>query len=151
MKIILVLSSVLIVICAACGKDKTGCMGVKPEEESSQILAYSATTGGTYTKHGSGLYYNIPDSGSGVRPYLSSYVSVRYTGKLLNGVTFDSGTATLSLSNVIEGWQIGIPLIKKGGRIQLLIPSALAYGCNGRSAIPPNSVLFFDVSLIDVQ
>ena len=51
----------------------------------------------------------------------------------------------------IEGWKIGIPLIKKGGKLKLIIPSALAYGCNDISGIPGNSILFFDIDLIDVQ
>jgi len=56
-----------------------------------------------------------------------------------------------TLSSLIEGWKIGIPLIKKGGRIKLIIPSALAYGCTGYASIPPNTPLYFDVTLTDVQ
>ncbi|MCA6452324.1 MAG: FKBP-type peptidyl-prolyl cis-trans isomerase [Chitinophagaceae bacterium] len=77
-----------------------------------------------------------------------------YTGKLLNGTTFDAtaNPISLSLSSVIDGWKIGLPLIKKGGRIKLVIPSALAYSCTGAgTSIPPNSPLFFDVTLQDVR
>ncbi|MGC8000340.1 FKBP-type peptidyl-prolyl cis-trans isomerase, partial [Salmonella enterica] len=55
------------------------------------------------------------------------------------------------LNGLIEGWVIGIPLIKEGGSIRLLVPSALAYGCEGRSVIPGNTPLFFEVTLVDVQ
>ncbi len=86
-------------------------------------------------------------------PTSSSKVFVTYTGKLLSGTQFDQSSNVISffLNQVIEGWQIGVPLIKKGGKILLLIPSAYAYGCNGSRSIPPNSVLFFDIDLIDVQ
>jgi FKBP-type peptidyl-prolyl cis-trans isomerase len=53
---------------------------------------------------------------------------------------------------VIDGWKIGLPLIKKGGRIKLIIPSALAYSCTGAgTSIPPNTPLYFDVTLNDVK
>ena len=51
---------------------------------------------------------------------------------------------------MIEGWKEGIPYFKEGGVGKLLIPSALGYGPNGNSGIPPNSVLIFDIGLIDV-
>ncbi len=55
------------------------------------------------------------------------------------------------LSNVIKGWTEGMKLVGKGGKIQLWIPSDLAYGARGsRGAIGPNEALFFEVDLIDV-
>jgi FKBP-type peptidyl-prolyl cis-trans isomerase FkpA len=58
---------------------------------------------------------------------------------------------TKALNTVIEGWQIGMPLIKKGGRIKLIIPSSYGYGCIEKGNIPPNSVLYYDVYLANVQ
>jgi len=43
-----------------------------------------------------------------------------------------------------------VPYIKKGGKIKLLIPSALGYGSNAAGSIPANSVLIFDIELLDV-
>ncbi len=102
-------------------------------------------------RHSSGLYYIISAPGSGNVTYTSSTtVSTKYTGRLLNGQVFDSSATGISfaLSQVIAGWQIGIPLIQKGGKIRLLIPSALAYGNTATGAIPANSVLDFDVELL---
>ena len=128
-------------------------MTVEPAAEEPQILAYSKADSLQVTRHSSGIYYQIISPGNGAAPSQNSDVSATYIGQLLNGTTFDQSTtpASFSLAKVIEGWQIGIPLIKKGGRIKLIIPSAYAYGCNGNTGIPPNSVLFFDVSLIDVK
>lgn len=106
------------------------------------------------TKHSSGLYYQILAPGAGNTVSVNNTVYVNYEGKLLNGSTFDKSTNTINfpLSGVISGWQIGIPLVKKGGKIRLIIPSALAYGTRSPGAgIPANSVLDFTVELIDVQ
>lgn len=139
--------------CSGCSKQDQGCTPVKPEAEEPKILAYIAADSIHAIKHSSGIYYEIINPGSGATPSLNSKVFVTYTGKLLNGTKFDESTSTINfpLSGVIEGWQIGIPLIKKGGRIKLIIPSAYAYGCNGSGPIPSNAVLFFDVNLRDVQ
>ncbi len=99
----------------------------------------------------SGLYYIIDNPGSGTQPTINSEVTVRYTGKFLSGTVFDSGTASFPLSNVIKGWQEGIPLYKTGGTGTLIVPSGLAYGPNGSGSIPGNTVLLFDIYLISVK
>ena len=105
----------------------------------------------TATKHSSGLYYIIKTEGNGTNPTINNTVSVTYQGYLLNGSKFD-GTTTSPISfplrNLIKGWQIGIPLIKKGGDIKLLLPSDLAYGPSGSGPIGPNEVLIFDIQLV---
>lgn len=132
------------------------CTDRSPQLEESDIMAYASANSINAVKHTSGLYYEIIDPGSGVPPSLSSVVKVTYTGKLLNGQVFDQLNTPpaqgWSLSSLIAGWQIGLPLIAPGGRIKLIIPSSLAYGCRGVSgAIPGNSILFFDVTLVEVQ
>jgi FKBP-type peptidyl-prolyl cis-trans isomerase FkpA len=55
------------------------------------------------------------------------------------------------LGTLIEGWKEGLPYIKKGGSIRLIIPSQLAYGVQGSGTIPPFSCLDFDIKVKDVQ
>lgn len=102
----------------------------------------------------SGLYYVIEDEGNGARPTSSSSVNVIYKGYLTNGKVFDeSGPfgASFKLSQVIKGWQEGIPLFKEGGKGKLLIPSELAYGSNAPGGgIPAHAVLIFDIELTAV-
>lgn len=138
---------------SGCTKEEMGCMPVSPQSEDLQISSYASTNGIDALKHVSGMYYQILDPGTGVTPMANSTVTATYVGKLLNGAVFDSRTASFPLSGVIEGWQLGIPLIKKGGKIKLIIPSSYAYGCNGSPSanIPPNAVLFFDITLVDVK
>ena len=146
---------VFLISCSGCLDSKQGCVPLTPQSEEAQIVAYASANGITATKHSSGLYYQIITPGSGAAPSLNSKVFITYTGKLLNGTQFDQATnpstTGWALGSLIEGWQIGLPLIKKGGKIKLIIPSSLAYGCNGAGPIAPNSVLYFDIDLFDVQ
>jgi FKBP-type peptidyl-prolyl cis-trans isomerase FkpA len=153
MKYLLVMASFVLFACTGCIKNDKGCTNATPQSEEAQIQAFATANGITATKHSSGIYYEIINPGTGATPTLSSNVSATYTGKLMNGSQFDKSTSPVEfpLSGVIEGWQIGIPLIKKGGKIKLIIPSTYAYGCNGRPGIPSNAVLYFDVDLVDVK
>lgn len=108
-----------------------------------------------FTKTSSGLYYKIAEPGTGSPITIDSTVVAEYNGKLLNGYVFDKTTtgnpATFSLSGVVKGWQEGIPLIKEGGSIQLILPSALGYGLAGSSPIPAFSCLDFTVKITEVK
>lgn len=152
MKNFLLFAWLLVLSCTGCSKQERGCTSVKPEAEEPKILAYAASDSINATKHSSGIYYEIINLGTGATPTKSSTITVGYVGKFLNNNTFDQSTSyTKRLDGLIEGWQIGIPLIKKGGQIKLIIPSSLAYGCNGKGSIPPNAVLFYDINLTDVR
>jgi FKBP-type peptidyl-prolyl cis-trans isomerase len=97
-------------------------------------------------------------AGTGGNPTIDNTVTVHYEGFLMDGSKFDSSRdrgapATFGLTQVIKGWQIGIPLFKRGERGQLLIPSSYAYGNNppAGSSIPKRAVLRFDIELISIQ
>ncbi|TDO25128.1 FKBP-type peptidyl-prolyl cis-trans isomerase [Sediminibacterium goheungense] len=153
---LLLLGVVLSSLFLSCGKQETGCQPKTPASEKADMVAYCTANGITYTEHPSGILYQIILPGNDPAPTSTSTISAVYTGKLLNGTQFDA-TATprdFSLSGgLIEGWKIAIPLIKKSGRIKVVIPSALAYTCVGSSngVIPPNSPIFFDITLTDVK
>ena len=103
---------------------------------------------------GSGLYYVVNSTGNGDVPNINSIVTVAYKGTLTDGTIFDqssSSGATFPLSNVIQGWQEGIPLFSEGGSGLLLIPSDLGYGNQAIGSIPANSVLIFEVTLLNVH
>lgn len=100
-----------------------------------------------------GLYYSVEKAGTGVHPNENSDVRVAYKGYYTNEAVFDESEdigVDFNLQQVIEGWTIGIPLFKEGARGTLYIPSALAYGEEGRGSIPGNKVLIFDIHLIEV-
>jgi FKBP-type peptidyl-prolyl cis-trans isomerase FkpA len=153
----IVLSVAVAVALAGCGKSTKGCTPTTPAEDDAKMLAYISANGITATKHSSGLYYQVIDPGTGATPTLSSKVTVKYTGKLTDNTVFDSSTpkypdgVEFYLSDLIAGWQIGIPLVKKGGKVKLVIPPYLGYGCEARGPLPNNAVLFFDIELVDVK
>lgn len=106
----------------------------------------------------SGIYIQTIKKGTGPKPNKGQTVSVHYVGSFMNGKKFDSSRDrnqpfefVLGQHMVIEGWDEGIALLNKGTKAVLYIPSGLAYGPNGNSGIPPNSVLMFEVELMDIK
>ncbi len=96
----------------------------------------------------SGLYYVIIKAGTSNHPTFNSEVTVSYKGYYLDNTLLDQGDYfTSKLSNLIKGWQEGIPLIGEGGKIKLIIPSSLAYGANPSGGVRSNAVLVFDINL----
>ena len=109
-----------------CVKSPTPCTGVSPASEEAQILAYCGANGISYTKDASGIYYQVIDPGTAPHPSPSSTVGTTYVGKLLNGTVVDSTdtTFTVPLNQLIDGWQIGLPIIGKGGHIKMVVHSS---------------------------
>jgi len=113
-----------------------------------------------------GTYVEIIQPGTGPNADTSSIVKVNYTGKTLDGKIFDSNmqpgffrqsplfanlTADPTLGRVVPGWEDGLKMINKGTKAKFYIPSSLAYGAQGRGEnIPPNSILVFDIELLDI-
>lgn len=125
------------------------------EADIEAIDAYLAEKGIEAQIHPSGLRYVINNAGSGKTANLCSTVFTAYEGRRMSdGFRFERRGTPISftLSGVIKGWQIGIPLIKPTGNIDLYIPSVYAYGSRGSgSNIPPNANLTFNISLTEVR
>ena len=135
---------------SSCAKRKARKQAEKDEDI---IVQYIADHNLAAIPTGTGLYYVIDSQGTGPSCTSNSTVVAYYKGYFTDGITFDESPISgieFPLQNVIEGWKEGIPYFKEGGVGKLLIPSALGYGPNGNSGIPPNSVLIFDIGLIDV-
>jgi FKBP-type peptidyl-prolyl cis-trans isomerase FkpA len=103
----------------------------------------------------SGLQYQVVRAGSGPKPSATDVVRVHYKGTLLDGTTFDSSydrgePAEFGLNQVIPGWAEGVALMPVGSKYTFWIPSDLAYGEAGGGPIPPNSMLTFEVELIEI-
>ena len=104
----------------------------------------------------SGLQYEILREGKGTATTNTSMVKVHYTGKMIDGSTFDSSydrgePATFSAGAVIPGFSEGLQLMKEGGKIRLHIPADMAYGDRAPESIGPNQALIFEVELIEVK
>jgi FKBP-type peptidyl-prolyl cis-trans isomerase len=105
-----------------------------------------------------GLFYSDLVEGTGKVAEKGKRVTVHYTGWLENGKKFDSSvgrrpfTFVLDAGDVIRGWDVGVEGMRVGGKRQLHIPYAMAYGANGMPpVIPPYAKLIFEVELLDVE
>jgi len=119
------------------------------------FLAENAKKDGV-TVTASGLQYRVITEGAGDAPTATDTVKVHYEGRLISGDIFDSSIArgepvSFPLNGVIPGWSEGVQLMKVGSKFEFTIPSALAYGPSGTGPIPPNSVLVFDVELLEIN
>ena len=138
---------ILTMVLFSCSKKES-----QAEIDDQTIQNYLTTNKLTATKDPSGLYYNIIVTGTGNNPTSSSTIEVKYKGTLINGTVFDQNSDfTYALASLIKGWQIGIMLMKKGGKATFYIPSALGYGSTDTGPIPANSVLIFDIELINIK
>lgn len=126
------------------------------EEKGKAFLEENAKRDGVITTD-SGLQYEVVTKGTGAKPGEKDIVKVNYEGKLVDGKVFDSSIqrgepVEFAVNTVIPGWVEALQLMQVGEKIKLYIPSDLAYGANGvPPVIPPNSVLVFDVELLDIK
>lgn len=142
----------------SCLKKDSGCSygpssTVAPASEQQQLKTWLDSAGISATKDSRGFYYDIIKPGADKAPEPCSQITVSYKGQLTNDSVFDQKSKYVfsSLGSLIDGWRQGLPLIKKGGEIKLYIPPSLGYGSSSNSSIPANSILIFDITLIDVQ
>ncbi len=103
-----------------------------------------------------GVFYQSLKEGTGRLVNVSDTLTVHYKGSLFSdGTIFDQTNqkpATFPLERLIKGWQIGLSHCRVGGKMRLYICSGSAYGIRTRSAnIPPNSILVFDVEVLDAK
>lgn len=104
----------------------------------------------------SGLKYKVTELGKGRKVEVGDKVTAHYTGRLTNGVKFDSSkdrnqpfSFTVGAGMVIRGWDEGFALLNIGDKALFTIPPAIAYGERNMGTIPPNSTLVFEVEVID--
>lgn len=128
----------------------------KNKEDGEKFLAENATKEGV-TVTESGLQYTVVTaSGSGKKPTNTDTVVVHYRGTLLSGEEFDSSysrnqPATFGVTQVIPGWTEMLMIMDEGDKVNVVIPSELAYGPSGAGdKIGPNATLQFEIELIDI-
>ena len=155
-------------ILGACKKEPVGTEAEKAQAiiDDKIITDYLAANGLSAQRiDTTGVYYIVLQPGSGNDLFTNStQVTVGYTGRLLTtGQIFaktDNVHPSYRLSEVIRGWRLGIPQIKKGGQVRLLIPSRYAYGPFAQpelgkaydltDGLPASAVLDFDITLYNI-
>ncbi len=142
---------------SSCSKSDTNrCATVQttaPTDEVARLQSELSTNNITAVGDNRGFYYIITRTGDETKkPSPCSQVRVSYTLRLMNGTQVDAANnQSFLLSNLIAGWQEGLPLIGEGGYITLYVPPSLAYGVTGSGSIPPNANLIFQIELVAVE
>ncbi len=103
----------------------------------------------------SGLQYKVIKEGTGKTPTINDTVKTHYRGRLIDGTEFDSsyrrnGPSQFPVARVIRGWTEALQLMKEGAKWELYVPPHLGYEAVPKGNIPPNSVLVFEVELLEV-
>ena len=105
-----------------------------------------------------GLHYAVLNSGdiNSKSPELSDIITAHFHGTLTDGTVFWSSIEsneplTIQLSGLIEGCQKVISRMKVNDKWRVYIDPSMAYGDEGRPGIPSNSILVFDIELLDIQ
>jgi FKBP-type peptidyl-prolyl cis-trans isomerase len=130
--------------------------GGKNKEAGKKFLEENAKRPGVTTT-ASGLQYEVLKAGTGPKPTAQSQVKVHYEGTTIDGKVFDSSVkrgepVTFGVGQVIKGWTEALQLMPVGSKWKIYIPSELAYGEQAAGAnIKPNSVLIFEVELLDIE
>ena len=127
--------------------------------EASEIQDYLAKNSSLkFELKPSGLYYLDTKVGTGRTPINKDTVYIKYTGKFLNGTTFDTNVGTTDTlifpvfqNYMIAGFEEGISYMKEGGKALTVVPSSLAYGTMGHYMIGGYTPLLFDVELVKVK
>lgn len=130
-------------------------LGEKNLSEGKKFLEENKSKPGVKTT-ASGLQYIVVTEGKGPKPKVTDKVKTHYKGTLLDGTEFDNSYTRgqpleLEVNRVIKGWSEALQLMSPGSKFKLFIPSELGYGERGAGKqIGPNSVLVFDVELIEI-
>ena len=105
----------------------------------------------------SGVFFVIYEEGTGALATDDDIAFVYYRGTLLNGITFDQNLNSLPFqfivgaNGVISGWNMVVRHFREGTKGYAFIPSPLAYGTRARSGIPANSILVFNMEVVELR
>ena len=156
-RLILVFSVVLLLGCAT---DDTSCVPVSVADETSTIEEYLTQNNITAQQSSSGLYYEITEPGIGPTPQGSDIVTLEVEGFLLDGRKFEStidrgaplGPFRLDQVALIVGLQEGIALLNEGAKATMILPSSLAFGCDGSQGtiVGPNEIIVFEMEMLSI-
>jgi FKBP-type peptidyl-prolyl cis-trans isomerase len=129
--------------------------GAEDTKKKGQSFADTVAKETGATRTASGVVIRTIALGSGESPKATDTVKVHYEGKFVDGTVFDSSVARgepveISLTGVVPCWTEALQQMKRGGKAQIVCPSAAAYGDRGQPpVIPPGATLSFEVELID--
>lgn len=121
-----------------------------------EIQTYISEEGLKMNSFENGMYYNVHNEGDGEEYIkLTDRVTFHYTGSFLNGEEFQkipkNDPVTFYVRELIVGWQDALSLLKEGGEITIILPPHLGYGSKKTGLIPANSILKYELKVLEVE
>ena len=134
----------------------TSCATYSEEEKQNfdqQIQNYLDEKGVECERSDSGLYFKIIEKGEGKKIKYSDQISFKYRGELLNGRVFDDKKEPIDfyVKQLISCWKEVLLELNEGGKVFLVSPPQLGYGDHKLDDIPQNSVLVFNMEVVEVK
>lgn len=102
----------------------------------------------------SGVYYRVLASGEDCsrHPQPSSIITAHYTGRTIDGRTFDTSVGSsplvIRLRQLIPGWIVAMQQMSVGDKWEIYLSTEMGYGKLSQSGIPAGSTLIFEVELL---
>ncbi|MBL1279770.1 MAG: FKBP-type peptidyl-prolyl cis-trans isomerase [Fluviicola sp.] len=144
--LLLILTVAFLASCSTYSDDEKGSFDEK-------IQSYLSEKGIDAEKSSSGVYYKIIEQGEGKKVKFKDVISFKYRGELLNGVVFDEKKEPIDyqLNQLIACWKEVILQLNEGGKAFLISPPQQAYGNHELEDIPQNSILVFNLEVVEVK
>lgn len=122
-------------------------------EFDTEIQAYINEKGIECERSESGVYYKIIEKGDGKKVQFKDIISFKYRGELLNGLVFDESKEPVDfkLSQLIACWKEVLLELNEGGKAFLVSPPQAGYGNHELEDIPKNSILSFELEVVEVK
>lgn len=148
----LLLSIVSVLLLSSCSTYSDNDLQTFDEE----IQTYISDEGLQMEKFETGMYYKVKEEGFGDEYIkLTDRVTFHYTGSFLNGEEFQkipkNDPVTFHVRELIVGWQDALSLLKEGGEITIILPPHLGYGSKKTGLIPANSILKYELKVLEVE
>ena len=121
-------------------------------DPAAQFLTTNRASDKAVVETASGLQYKVLTPGAGgATPTDQDVALVNYEGKLTDGTVFDKSQqpTPMPVTGVVPGFSEALKLMNKGAKYRFWIKPSLGYGDKATGPIPANSVLVFDVELLD--
>lgn len=122
-------------------------------DDAESFLAVNGKREGVVTTS-SGLQFEVLRPSEGVKPLKDDTVRVNYRLTYLDGREGDASIrgipSTFSLQSLISGFREGLMLMNVGSQFRFYVHPSLGYGETGSTRIEPNTLLIFDVELVEI-
>ena len=121
-----------------------------------EIQAYLDSNGIAMERTEEGLYYSIIEEGVGEKTIAyNDQIVFAYKGSFLSGNTFQvigkEEPLEFRVNQLIIGWQDALMMLKEGGKINIIIPPQLGYAKQSSDVIPANTVLKYELEVLEVK